>query len=145
MGMDVFGRAPTSKTGEYFRNSIWYWIPLADVCRSLAPEICAHCPRWYTNDGDGLDAFNAAALAAVLRKRLEDGMVERIADEKNQAYTTAPNIPCPLCSDEPKSWKCLRCDGKREVAPMEAHLRCDVSNVANFAAFLADSGGFEIL
>lgn len=28
MGMDVFGRTPTSKQGEYFRASIWDWQPL---------------------------------------------------------------------------------------------------------------------
>ena len=30
MGMDVYGRRPKSERGEYFRNNIWWWHPLAD-------------------------------------------------------------------------------------------------------------------
>ena len=55
MGMDVYGRNPTTKQGEYFRNNVWWWHPLADYCTSVAPDITAQCNSWHHNDGDGLD------------------------------------------------------------------------------------------
>ena len=34
MGMDVFGKNPTSEVGKYFRRNVWHWRRLADlVCR----------------------------------------------------------------------------------------------------------------
>jgi hypothetical protein len=42
MGMDVFGRDPSDKTGNYFRASIWSWAPLYEqivaLCRDLFDE-----------------------------------------------------------------------------------------------------------
>ena len=38
MGMDVIGLKPTSKEGEYFRNNVWWWGPLADYCMEVAPD-----------------------------------------------------------------------------------------------------------
>jgi hypothetical protein len=29
MGMDVYGKEPKSDKGEYFRNNVWWWRPLA--------------------------------------------------------------------------------------------------------------------
>lgn len=43
MGMDVFGRAPTSEMGKYFGNNIRWWHPLADYCKEVAPEIASGC------------------------------------------------------------------------------------------------------
>jgi hypothetical protein len=33
MGMDLHGKNPTTEEGEYFRNNIWSWGPLADYIR----------------------------------------------------------------------------------------------------------------
>jgi hypothetical protein len=67
MGMDVCGKAPRSQQGEYFRNNIWWWHPLADFCLQLAPEVCAPCRYWHSNDGDGLDNDGAIALSLSLQ------------------------------------------------------------------------------
>jgi len=32
MGMDVYGRKPKNKTGEYFRANIWSWKPIYYLC-----------------------------------------------------------------------------------------------------------------
>jgi hypothetical protein len=63
MGMDVYGRNPTSKEGEYFRNNVWWWRPLAEYCMEVAPEIAARCEGWHYNDGDGLNGLDSGALA----------------------------------------------------------------------------------
>jgi len=61
MGMDVYGNAPTQKEGEYFRNNIWWWHPLADYIELVAPDEAAACEHWHSNDGDGLDTGIGAA------------------------------------------------------------------------------------
>ena len=71
MGMDVSGRKPTTKQGEYFRNNVWWWWhPLASYICEVAPEIADHCDYWQTNDGDGLNAEDAA-LADKLQQEIE--------------------------------------------------------------------------
>ena len=37
MGMDVYGRNPSSPVGEYFRATIWAWHPL----HALISELCS--------------------------------------------------------------------------------------------------------
>jgi hypothetical protein len=75
MGMDVLG-APTSEAGRYFGVSVWWWQPLAAYCKEVAPEICAPCTYWHSNDGDGLDAAGAIALAEALKKEVDAGRTE---------------------------------------------------------------------
>ena len=55
MGMDVIGKNPKNETGEYFRNNVWGWGPLATYVCQVAPEITAKCKYWQSNDGDGLN------------------------------------------------------------------------------------------
>src|ERR1019366_4617701 len=73
MGMGVCGIKPTAPEGEHYQNSVWGWRPLADLCRQLAPEECAHCEYWHSNDGDGLNATDATALAKRLDEYLASG------------------------------------------------------------------------
>lgn len=170
MGMDVFGVKPTNETGRYFRNNIWYWRPLANLCNALAPEICAACESWQHNAGDGLDEAGAQALALVLRRRLEDGTIERFIAERDSRLAALPDEACEICagtgvrSDSlgkergmtekriterkhprcgQKGW-CNGCDGRGTVRPFETNYPCTVENVTEFADFLEACGGFEI-
>lgn len=72
MGMDVYGRNPTGENGEYFRSSAPAWYELANYCVHVAPDICASCKEWRTNDCDGLDADGAARLATVLQNEVNE-------------------------------------------------------------------------
>lgn len=156
MGMDVYGKAPASEAGKYFRNNVWWWRPLAELCQLLAPEVCAGCTHWQSNDGDGLDADGAAALAAVLDARLADGTVARLLAERDKRLADAPDECCDLCegkgvrSDElavQNGWNkepCNACNGKGAVRPFETWYPQDEDNVREFAAFLKACGGFEI-
>lgn len=171
MGMDVFGRQPTAKVGEYFRNNVWWWRPLADLCCAMAPEICAKCEHWQSNDGDGLYADDAAMLAATLDARIKNGDVAAYIKARDAAIDALPDEPCWLCDgtgirsdalgvatgdlervitgppDHPRlgqqGW-CNGCDGRGTKRPWEADYPCDAENVAAFAAFLKHCGGFEI-
>jgi hypothetical protein len=169
--MDVFGKAPTAPEGEYFRNNVWWWRPLAELCCFLAPDICSACEHWQSNDGDGLDAEGAAQLGAVLEARIKSGEVAAYVRARDKHIAGLPHEPCDLCNatgirtddigraaghperiitepaDHPrlnqKGW-CNACDGRGTREPWDAHYPCNVENVAEFAAFCKASGGFSI-
>lgn len=81
MGMDVVGLAPTAEVGEYFRNNIWWWHPLASYLTATYPDLTAGCEYWGSNDGDGLNAAEAIALAAAVQRDVADGSVAAAAAE----------------------------------------------------------------
>jgi len=55
MGMDVYGRNPSSEEGEYFRANIWSWRPIhmliVELCSDLLNEEMLHSLGF--NDGAG--------------------------------------------------------------------------------------------
>jgi hypothetical protein len=97
MGMDVCGFKPRNKQGEYFRNNVWYWRPLADYVCEVAPEITSACRHWQSNDGDGLTDADSVALADALQLRLDSGETAEwemiFASEKAKI----PKEPCRGC------------------------------------------------
>jgi hypothetical protein len=147
------------------------WCALADICLSVAPEICAPCEHWYTNDGDGLDAVRAGKLADGLEAKLSDGTVDRFIADKMAYAKSLPDEPCPNCGgtgirtdavgikfgfdtrkiDElghprlgQQGW-CNGCRGHGVKRPYEAHYPLkDRAVVADLVSFLRTSGGFRI-
>jgi hypothetical protein len=140
MGMDVIGRKPTSKRGEYFRNSIHSWHPLADYCISVAPDICAACKHWHGNEGDGLDAVGATALADALQAELDNGRTAAYA----AAHANDPPHPIAQGIVNMMTSMISTVEGvaPADVAPIGK--KPLVENVTNFVGFLRDSGGFSI-
>jgi hypothetical protein len=94
MGMDVFGKEPTSKAGEYFRNNVWWWRPLADYAREIATVITGRCEHWQTNDGDGLNAADAVALADALQAEIDSGRTEAYPAIREAELAVLPNGEC---------------------------------------------------
>ena len=84
MGMDVIGREPASKAGEEFCRNIWRWPAVAELCIDTAPQVCAKCRYWFSNDGDGLDADDATELAMALQMRLN---ANRIPPDMSETVT----------------------------------------------------------
>ena len=120
MGMDVFGLEPRSETGAYFRASVWYWHPLATFCEALAPEITRHCEYWHSNDGRGLNDEHSRALSSAMIEAIGDGLVERAIAAREAFLAELP------------------------AESFERWYELDLAMVREFAAFLADCGGFEI-
>ncbi len=120
MGMDIVGRNPTGENGKYFRRNNRGWPPLVDYCIQVAPEICAPCKYWYTNDGDGLDADGAAALASALQNEVDEN--------RTLAYAT----------------KLASAEEQNPLAPEEVPGSRFVGSVVEFIAFLRECGGFRI-
>ena len=172
MGMDISGKQPTAPAGEYFRNNVWWWRPLAEYILDHAPtDITDACEYWGSNDGDGLDAEGSKALAEFLREEIANGNCKEYADAHEAARLSLPRVPCEYCegtgtrkdavgidakmpereipqdANHPRSGQtgwCNGCDGWGTQEPFASHYPFSVDNVAEFATFLESCGGFEI-
>jgi hypothetical protein len=82
MGMDVYGHNPTASVGV----------------TTLCPDEASPCDGWHYNEGDGLDAIGAAALAAKLEKCRASGDVTAYCAQRD-AYQAAlpPRVECAFC------------------------------------------------
>lgn len=170
MGMDVYGKKPNGKTGEYFRNSCWGWRPLWRYVLKVAPWVGEKVIHGQSNDGDGLDGPDSIALAKILRAEISTGRCGEFAMRYEAAHAALADEPCPYCNatgarldsigvangfhsrriDKPghprygqEGW-CNGYDGVGKVRPIETSYPFEVENVQNFAAFLEKCGGFEI-
>jgi len=171
MGMDVYGKAPRSKAGEYFRNNCWHWRPLADYILGTVPqEITALCEHWHTNDGDGLGDKESLMLAQFLRAEMMHGRTAEYACERVRKISAMPREQCWICvgtgirSDaigKADGWdkkvveeegnprhgqtgSCNACGGWGSKPAREGNYWFDLENVAAFCEFLEGCGGFEI-
>lgn len=159
MGMDVYGKAATTKDGEYFRNNVWWWRPLADYCLSVAPETTKPCHHWHSNDGDGLNAAHSEALAQVLQAEIDSGRCASYAAIREAELNAMQNETCHLCegtgtrkaapevgAGDPKDGgiSCNGCEASGSVRPYETMYGFSVENVQKFVVFLRACGGFSI-
>lgn len=137
MGMDVYGRAPTAPEGEYFRRNMLDWPALAECVTKLCPEETAPCEAWFWNEGDGLNAHQAAALAAKLEALRDRGEVagycacRGVGPAEMKARAMAVGITSSLAQVGPEA-----------KPPAQTGLR--LSDVDEFIAFVKASGGFSI-
>ena len=171
MGMDVYGLDPSSEAGEYFRNNVWWWRPLADYIMKNAPEhLVVQCTHWHSNDGDGLDAEAAVELADWLDDQVASGLADEYEKEYKAIIAAIPKETCSYCGgtgirkDEvghkmgmpfrviheeghprkgQKGW-CNGCNGLGKHDSFDASYPFSVENVVEFSKFCRDSGGFEI-
>jgi len=159
MGWDIYGRNPIGQRGRYFGNNVSCWSPLVEYCRTVAPEIMRGCRHWHTNDGDGLDAAAALALSEVLQKEINAKRTDAYARRYASKQEMMPNEPCDMCAGtgvqkpfphrgagnlKEGGIKCGKCEGTGYVRPWESDYDFSTENVADFAAFLRESGGFVI-
>lgn len=157
MGMDVYGKAPTSEEGRYFRNNVWWWRPLAEYIVEKHPAIASGCTRWQSNDGDGLNAEDAVTLADALSADLSCGLVATYEAERTVELAALPRETCTICdgtgtrTDEigvtlgyAARGTCNGCDGIGDREPWAAAYPFNIENVAEFAKFARASGGFAI-
>jgi hypothetical protein len=172
MGMDVVGIAPRNKTGEYFRNNVWYWRPLWEYCEVIDPTLEEKVPNAHYNAGDGLKtAEECIALANKLMDSVNLGIAERYRQAREQWLDSLEGETCDICEgtgirtdligqeqgmsdkvldetaqvvlNRERGW-CNGCEGKGEKPNWNSHYPFEVSNVIEFAEFLKYCGGFEI-
>lgn len=171
MGMDVYGKNPKNEVGSYFRRNVWGWHPLWEYCERLHPEVAGAVQYGHSNDGDGLEEQESLALAKLLRLDLADGTTERYIAERNEYLANLPRLTCELCEGtgirtdsvgveagfpekllapeiatilgREKGW-CNGCSGEGLKEAWETNYGVDAEDIAEFAEFLENCGGFEI-
>jgi len=158
--MDVFTRQEPDtnvpEVGRYFRRNVWGWRPLADALAELT-ETWANVEHPHTNDGSGLDADDARALADEIDAALASGAVDLYVIERNVRLAAMPRETCKFCEgtgsrrdsigrqyglDKPGG--CNGCEGLGTVAQWETNYSLDTSDLVEFSAFVRASRGFSI-
>ncbi len=114
MGFDICGLNAASKKGEYFRNNVWWWRPLAGY-------VVDHChvePQgWFDNSGHEVSAAKARKIAAKLDELLASGKVKEYETQYNAELASLPDKECIHCdgsgarSDELVQGTCNACQG----------------------------------
>ena len=169
--MDVYGSAPSSEEGEYFRNSVWWWHPLWTYCEDKHGDIASRVQYAHSNDGDGLSAPFSVELGHRLKADLENGTVAAYEARYNEYMASLERNECDYCggtgirTDEvgvkqgmptreleesvsivlgrTHGW-CNGCGGEGKTDSVETWYRFSAENVAEFAEFLIHCGGFSI-
>jgi hypothetical protein len=151
MGMDLYGKHPRDKRGEYLRYSVWGWHPLADYVLEKAPrELTGKCRYWHSNDGDGLNAQDSRALADFLTGEIDSGRAEEYVIIHTATVESLPDEVCFICGgsglrdDEIMKETCNGCRGSGKVCPPESHYPLVLESIIDFRDFLHTCGGFEI-
>jgi len=172
MGMDVYGSKPKNETGEYFRNNVWWWRPLAAYIEDTYPDIAKYCTHWHTNEGDGLNAVQSKILADKIKSDIKSGKVAKYQEDYIKAQENEPKVDCEICNTTGKrAWSqnhfsindkiksdptteindlgeyvipCNACNGLGKVDHWIKHYPFSVENVSEFANFLENCGGFRI-
>ena len=146
MGMDVFGRRPSSEAGEYFCNNFSWWHPLAEYCCEIAPAITKHCKLWHSNDGDGLNAAQSLALADRIEAELATGRAHlyarahHVRDEVRAGYARAPG-PCARRSGWSNAWSAAARDTPQRTRSTPSRSRTYASSWPSCAAVAALKSG----
>ena len=150
MGMDVYGVAPTSEVGEYFRNNVWSWRPLWDFVGEACDLTLEMKRSGHFNDGLQIDELTARRIAKTLFSLLQDGTVATYQRKRDALLEALPDEVCRHCNgtgvrdDSYVQGECNGCNGTGKVRPFETWYSFSAENVADFARFCYVSGGFEI-
>ena len=150
MGMDVYGVAPTSEVGEYFRNNVWSWRPLWDFVGESCDLTLEMKRSGHFNDGLQIDELTARRIAKTLFSLLQDGTVATYQRKRDALLEALPDEVCRHCNgtgvrdDSYVQGECNGCNGTGKVRPFETWYSFSAENVVDFARFCYVSGGFEI-
>ena len=166
MGFDLYslGNHKTEK-GEYFRNNVWYWRPLADfVCEKTGVVSDEDKSHWHHNDGHTVSEQEAKQIAKQLKELVKNGEVSKAIkeNEEMQEQANQNNIFVQRCHDMLRK-KVEAETGETNLAPRdypkEDHDTWDwiqskysygssypftMENVEEFIKFCEESNGFRI-
>ena len=152
MGMDVYGRDPSSEEGDYFRANVWFWRPLWEWTCATCEVDSATTESLHFNDCQGPeDQDTCTKWADALEAAIESGSALRLQQEYElvaEAERLDPSHPCPRCresgKDPEKDAPCATCKGKGKVENINSWYGFDVGLAQEWVRFLRACGGFRV-
>ncbi len=148
--MDIYGRNAKSEKGEYFRNNVWWWRPLASYVLDVIDVPEKEQRYWGSNDGQKVSARTSLKIAKVLKEKIAAGEVKKYEEEYNARLKSLPRVTCGICkgtgerNDAVVQGTCNGCSGNGKVKDWATSYPFSEENVKEFAEFCEESGGFEI-
>ena len=138
--------------GAYFRNNVWWWRPLWEyvVMQNGKTITDEERERGCYNDGYVIKADKAMRIGIKLKHLISQGHTKQWAEDRQKELDEMPKEKCELChgtgkrNDEIVKGKCNACNGEGKKDPWEKSYPFSVENVAEFAQFCIESGGFSI-
>jgi hypothetical protein len=155
MGMDVYGKDPSSSEGEYFRSNVWYWHPLWTYCENMHPSLANKVKDGHSNSGDGLNKPDSIALATLLKRDIESGVTQKYIKDYYKALDEIPLEDCTSChatgevatiddDTNPVIKVCNYCKGEKKIKPFQTWYHMELDLIKEFQQFLESCGGFRI-
>lgn len=155
MGMDVYGSKPKNEQGNYFRANVWYWHPLWDCLENLYPNITSKVKYPHENSGDGLNAKDSLTLSKLLKKDLDNNVVQNYITKYYEYINSLDKIDCSYCDGlgvrefqqllgDPITKPCNSCNGTLKVNHHLTWYNMDLDLIKEFQVFLENCGGFQI-
>lgn len=134
MGMDVWGCAPSSEKGKYFRANIWSWRPI----QSLVQELCSDLLDETTLTRIGVNVGAGSRDPAVCRE-----MASRF-ERWMEHHTSGHELDLGL-----RVTKDGRFVSEADVAAsasleLMTPYRIEDEHLKEWVEFLRDCGGFEV-
>jgi len=142
MGFDVYGLNPKDRTGEYFRNNVWWWRRLADFVLEHVELPKKEALYWHSNDGQEVSEASALRIAQFLKEALLNRRRHfRWVRESEERY-----LEMEKRSAEQIVMTKLKDRGLKveQVVPPESSYPFSWDNIERFARFCESSGGFRI-
>lgn len=150
MGFDLYGVRARSETGEYFRNNVWWWRPLANYVVDHVEIPAEDQEHWFYNNGHEIEEDLAMRIADALDALIESGDTERYEREYKERLEALPLETCEFCKgtgqrdDAFVQGACNACGGDGKSKNFATNYPFEVENVKEFAKFCRESGGFTI-
>jgi DnaJ-class molecular chaperone len=150
MGFDLYGLRAKAEKGEYFRNNVWWWHPLAEYVLEHVEIPEKESAYWFTNDGQKVSQRTALKIAATLNELIANGDVKKYEQQYKEFLAKLPLVACWLCkgsgvrNDEQVKGRCNACRGTGKQEDFRTNYPFSEENVKDFAAFCQESGGFQI-
>jgi hypothetical protein len=134
MGMDVYGRKPRSKPGEYFQANVWSWRPIhaliVELCSDLLDEDIIESLGY--NDGAGP---NDQTTCTEMARRFEVWMEQHTEGHKLDLGLRVTKEGRFVTEEELAATPEMETDSPYEV--------CD-DHLKEWIEFLRNCGGFEV-
>jgi hypothetical protein len=134
MGMDIYGRNPTSEAGKYFQANIWSWRPihaliLQECADLLDPKLLE---KLGFNDGDGPeDQETCTAMANRFERWLEHHVGGHTIDSDLRVTAEGRFVSEEELADSPEM---------QSMSPYEV----EDEQLKKWVEFLRHCGGFSV-